>query len=177
MAREKQDVTDAEMAIMQVLWRRGESAQPHVLAAGAPPAAAAAAASTRQIADEVYAGGADVVQYATVQKLLERLEAKGFVRRDRTLFVHLFSAAVAREELVGRRLRDMVDKLCEGSLAPVLSHLFKAKGLSDRERRALRELIQEEDGESSSKPRASTSEDDRSGVKDATGRGKPKRKR
>ena len=174
MAREKQDVTDAEMAIMQVLWRRTESPeQPQGVAAPA------AAASTRQIADEVYGGRADVVQYATVQKLLERLEAKGFVHRDRTLFVHLFSAAVGREELVGRRLRDMVDKLCEGSLAPVLSHLFKAKGLSERERQALRELIEDQGGESSAKPRASTSQDDRSGAADkgATGRGRPKRKR
>jgi len=35
----------------------------------------------------------------------------------------------------------MADKLCEGSLAPVLSHLFKAKGLTEQERRALRALI------------------------------------
>ena len=168
MARQKADVTDAEMAIMQVLWRRAESPDPHGIMV---------AASTRQIADEVYGGRADAAQYATVQKLLERLEAKGFVNRDRTLFVHLFSAAVGRDELVGRRLRDMVDKLCDGSLAPVLSHLFKAKGLSESERRALRELI-EEDDESFGKSRASTPEDDRSGARGAASeRGKPKRKR
>jgi BlaI family transcriptional regulator, penicillinase repressor len=168
MARQKADVTDAEMAIMQVLWRRAESPDPHGITL---------AASTRQIADEVYAGRADAVQYATVQKLLERLEAKGFVNRDRTLFVHLFSAAVGRDELVGRRLRDMVEKLCDGSLAPVLSHLFKAKGLSERERRALRELIEEADDGSSGRSRASTPVDDRSGAKGAAERGKPKRKR
>jgi BlaI family penicillinase repressor len=167
MAREKQDVTDAEMAIMQVLWRRAESPDPHGITV---------AASTRQIADEVYGGRADAVQYATVQKLLERLEAKGFVDRDRTLFVHLFSAAVGRDELVGRRLRDMVDKLCEGSLAPVLNHLFKAKGLSESERRALRELM-EEDDEESGKSSPSAAADGRSGAKGAPRRGKPKRTR
>jgi len=136
MARDKQDITDAEMAIMQVLWRRAE----------APPTATGiTGASTRQIADEIYGERAGVVQYATVQKQLERLEAKGFVRRDRSLFVHLFSAGVGRDELIGRRLREMADKLCEGSLAPVLSHLFKAKGLTEQERRALRALIEDAD--------------------------------
>jgi predicted transcriptional regulator len=38
----------------------------------------------------------------------------------------------------------MVDQLCEGSLAPVLSHLFKAKPLSAAERQALRDLIDDE---------------------------------
>jgi len=133
MARDKQDITEAEMAIMQVLWRRaGESGS------------GAIGASTRQIADELYGGRAGVAQYGTVQKQLERLEAKGFVKRDRSLFVHLFSAAIDRNELVGRRVREMVDQLCEGSLAPVLSHLFKAKPLSAAERQALRELIDDE---------------------------------
>src|SRR5258707_208132 len=107
MARDKQDITDAEMAIMQVLWRRAEAPQ------AAAPTAGIVGASTRQIADEIYGERAGVAQYATVQKQLERLEAKGFVHRDRSLFVHLFSASVARDELIGRRLRDMVDKLCE----------------------------------------------------------------
>jgi predicted transcriptional regulator len=139
MARDKQDITEAETALMQVLWRKAESP---------PSGPGITGASTRQIADEIYGERAGVAQYATVQKQLERLEAKGFVQRDRTLFVHLFSASVGRDELVGRRIREMADKLCEGSLAPVLSHLFKAKPLSDRERRELRALIDDADDRS-----------------------------
>src|SRR5436190_10579799 len=126
MPREAQDVTEAELAVMRRLWEAGR-------------------ASIRQLADALYGEDAGGAQYATVQKQLERLEAKGFVRRDRTLFVHLFSATVARDELVGRRLQEMVDKLCEGSLAPVLSHLFKGKPLTEAERRALRALIDDDD--------------------------------
>jgi predicted transcriptional regulator len=137
MARDKQDITDAELGVMQVLWRRAESPT---------GAAGIAGVSTRQIADEIYGERAGAAQYATVQKQLERLEAKGYVRRDRSLFVHLFSAGVGRDEVIGRRLRDMADKLCEGSLAPVLSHLFKAKALTEPERRALRALIDETGG-------------------------------
>ena len=50
MAREPQDVTEAELALMQVLWDRGTS-------------------STRQIADVLYPGGS-ASEYATAQKLL-----------------------------------------------------------------------------------------------------------
>ena len=121
MAREAKDVTETELQLMQVLWERGRS-------------------STRQMADQLYrqASGS---QYATVQKLLERLEDKGFVRRDRSLFVHTFTAAVGRDELIGRRLQAMAEKLCGGSLTPILSHLARNQALSVRQRAALRDLI------------------------------------
>jgi predicted transcriptional regulator len=122
MPREPQDVTEAELAILQALWK-----QPR--------------ASIRQLTDALHPRG-DASEYATVKKQLERMEAKGLVERDRSLFVHLFSAAVDRQELVGRRLRQLADKLCEGSFAPIVSFLGKAKPLSAEERRALRELIE-----------------------------------
>ena len=122
MPREPQDVTESELALMQRLWDAGR-------------------ASIRQLTDSLYpAGGA--AQYATVQKQLERLEAKGFVRRDRSLFVHLFEPAVDRDELIGRRIRSMAEKLCGGSLVPILSHLARSKALNAKERQALRELIE-----------------------------------
>jgi BlaI family penicillinase repressor len=123
MSREPQDVTEAELGLMQTLWDRGRS-------------------STRQITDLLYPGGGQA-QYATVQKLLERLEGKGFIRRDRTLFVHTFVAAVERDELIGRRIRGLADKLCGGSLVPILTHLARNPTLSESERKALRELIDE----------------------------------
>ncbi len=98
--------------------------------------------SIRQLTEELFPGRIDV-QYGTVQKQLDRLEAKGFVARDRSLFVHLFSAAIDREALVGRRLDAVVDKLCDGSLAPIISHLLRNQKLSAAERRQLRELVDE----------------------------------
>ena len=85
MARTPQDITEAELAILQVLWEQPK-------------------APIRQIAEALYPKPA-TAQYSTVQKQLERMEAKGFVRRDRSLFVHQFSASVDRDELIGRRLR------------------------------------------------------------------------
>ena len=125
MPREAQDVTEAELALMQALWERGP-------------------ASIRQLTDALHPGGAQA-QYATVQKQLERLEAKGFVKRDRSLFVHLFEPAVGRDELIGRRIRQVVDQLCGGSVAPLISHLARAGGLSEAQRKALRDLIDSDD--------------------------------
>ena len=125
MPREPQDVTEAELSLMQRLWDVGR-------------------ASIRQLTDDLYPGGGPS-QYATVQKQLERLEAKGFVRRDRSLFVHVFEPAVDRDELIGRRIRSMAEKLCGGSLVPILSHLARSKSLTETQRRALRGLIDQQD--------------------------------
>jgi predicted transcriptional regulator len=122
MARKAQDVTESELNLLHVLWERGRC-------------------STRQITEVLYPGGG-TPQYATVQKLLERLEDKGLVSRDRSLFVHTFVAAADRDELIGRRLRALADKLCGGSLAPIVSHLARNKRLTEKERRELRELIE-----------------------------------
>ncbi len=125
MARTPQDVTDAELAVMQVLWDDG-------------------AATIRRLTDVLYPGGG-AAQYGTVQKLLDRLEAKGFVRRDRTAAAHTFASAIARDDLIGRRLQDMAEKLCGGSLTPLLTHLVRNKGLTPRERQELRDLIEDLD--------------------------------
>ena len=58
---------------------------------------------------------------------------------------HTFAAAVGREELIGRRLREVAEKLCGGSLTPLLTHLVRARRLSARERQELRQLIDELD--------------------------------
>ncbi len=121
MARTPQDVTDAELAVLQILWDGG-------------------GATIRQLTDALYPGGA-TAQYATVQKLLERLESKAFVRRDRAGAAHNFTAAVGRDALIGRRLQDVAEKLCGGSLTPLLTHLVRTKRLSENERQELRALI------------------------------------
>jgi predicted transcriptional regulator len=125
MARTPQDVTEAELAILQALWDDGP-------------------ATIRRLTDALYPGGG-AAQYGTVQKLLDRLESKGCVRRNRSAAAHTFAATVDREEIIGRRLRDVAEKLCGGSLTPLLTHLVRARNLSAREREELRALIEELD--------------------------------
>jgi BlaI family transcriptional regulator, penicillinase repressor len=125
MARTPQEVTEKELVILQVLWGQGP-------------------ATIRQITDVVYPRGG-TSKYATVQKLLERLEGDGYVRRDRSGPAHTFAATVDREGLIGRRLQAVAEELCGGSLTPLLTHLVRNKKLTARERRELRSLIDELD--------------------------------
>ena len=125
MARPKQDMTDAEQAIIELLWDKGRT-------------------SIRQIVDTLHPDDTGQTRYATVQKQLERMEAKGLVNRDRSLFVHLFVPALSREEMIGRRLQTVIDKLCGGSLVPLLSQLTRARKLTARERKALRDLLDQQ---------------------------------
>jgi len=128
MSRTSQDVTDAELALLRALWDRGP-------------------ATIRQLVSDVY-GDVGASSYATVQKLLDRLEAKGYVVRERGGNVHVFKAAVDREGLIARRLRAVADTLCDGSLSPLLSHLVKGETLSAQERKELRALIEDLDEKS-----------------------------
>lgn len=121
MARRRQDITEAELAVLQVLWDRGPS-------------------SVRQLSEAIY-GKSEASHYATVQKLLERLETKGCVRRDRGADVQVFSPAIDRDELIGRRLEAVAEQLCGGSWTPLLTHLVRARRLTPQERQELRAHI------------------------------------
>lgn len=119
------DVADAELSVLEVLWEHGP-------------------ATIRQITDQLYPKGT-VSHYATVQKLLERLEAKQCVARDRDAWAHVFRTTIARDDLIMSRLQATADKLCGGSLIPLLTNLVRAKRLSPSERRDLNVLLGELD--------------------------------
>ena len=133
MARTPQDITDAELDVLQVLWKQGPT-------------------PIRKIAETLY-GDCKTSQYATVQKLLERLETKDCIARDRTSNVHVFSASVERDELVGRRLQAVAEELCEGSWTPLLTNLVQTTKLSEKDRQMLRQLIDEHDADKAKKAR------------------------
>ncbi len=120
-SRPRADVTDAELAVLKELWELGPT-------------------TIRQLTDRLYPeGGAS--QYATVQKLLERLEQKRCVKRKAEGRVNVYSPVAGREDLIDLRLRDTAQKLCEGSLTPLLTHLVGSSRLSGDEIADLRRLV------------------------------------
>jgi predicted transcriptional regulator len=98
----------------------------------------------RQLSDRLYPGGPSSA-FTTVQKLLERLERKGMVQRDRSGPVQTFAAQVDRSALVRSRVWTVADQLCRGSLATLLTHLIDAGRLSAEKRRELRRYLKEID--------------------------------
>jgi predicted transcriptional regulator len=114
-------LTDAEFAVLEPLWDEGSQ-------------------TIRQLTARLYPQQS-TSDYATVQKLLERLEDKRCVKRDRSGLAHVFRATVGREDLIDEQLRQIADRLCDGSLVPVLSQLMRRATLSRTDREELRKLL------------------------------------
>ncbi len=115
-------LANAELAVMDLLWR-------------------ADCLTAREIQENLYAG-AEKAQHGTVQKLLKRLEDKGFVARDRPLAVHFFSARISRDDYACSQLKSLADKLTEGSLAPMITRMVRERKLSSSEIQRLREILE-----------------------------------
>ena len=117
-------LANAELAVMELLWDEGPL-------------------TARDIRERLYPG-AEKAQHGTVQRLLQRLEDKGFVQRDRELPVYLFDAAVGREEYAGSQLESLARRLTGGSLAPLVTHLVEQKRISRAEIERLRQILDED---------------------------------
>jgi len=121
MTLKPKNITETELALLRLLWKGGPS-------------------SIRELTDQLYPQGSHS-EYATVQSLLDRLETKGCVRREKHGRLNVFTATVNRGELVSRRLRETADALCDGSLAPLLSHLVQVSDPTPEEADALQRLV------------------------------------
>jgi BlaI family penicillinase repressor len=114
--------TDAELAVLKVLWSRG-------------PLAA------RAIALAIYPGGAES-EFAAVHSFLQRLERKGLVARDRSSFVHVFSPTASQSDVLGHELETLLERLGSDSIAPLIMRLIGQKRLSRQEASEIRKLLE-----------------------------------
>ena len=121
MSRAKHTVTDAELAVLKELWALGPS-------------------TIRELADRLYPGGA-TSHYATVQKLLERLETKRCVKRRGRGRANEYRAVVQVADLIEQTLRGAAARLCDGSLAPLLTHLVNASQPDAEQVEELKRLV------------------------------------
>jgi predicted transcriptional regulator len=119
--RKRPSLANAELAVMELLWDEGQL-------------------TARDIRERLYPG-AEKTQHGTVQRLLQRLEDKGFVTRDRHLAVHMFSAAISREDYASSELESLARRLTGGSLAPLVTHLLEQKRISRAEVERLRRIL------------------------------------
>jgi BlaI family transcriptional regulator, penicillinase repressor len=113
--------SDAELAVLKLLWENERL-------------------SARDIRERLYPEGTPS-DHATVQKLLQRLEQKKLIARDRRSFAHQFRAIVTREELAGEQLEALASKLTDGSMVPFILHAVNAKQLTAEERSEIRRLL------------------------------------
>ena len=114
-------VTDAELAVLKVLWARGPL-------------------TAKAITEVLYPDGAES-EFAAVHSFLQRLERKGLVSRDRSSFVHVFSPTVSHADILGQELGAVVERLGVDSIAPLLMQLIDQKRLSRKEAAQIRKLL------------------------------------
>lgn len=114
-------LANAELSVIELLWDHGSL-------------------TARQLHDKLY-GESDRSQHGTVQRLLQRLENKDLVEREKVGAVNAFSARISREQYAASQLQSIVQRLTGGSIAPLLSNLIDQKRLSKAELRRLREIL------------------------------------
>ncbi|MCY3808337.1 MAG: BlaI/MecI/CopY family transcriptional regulator [Gemmatimonadetes bacterium] len=116
-------LANAELAVMDRLWEKG-------------------IATARQLREQLYPE-ATRPMHGTIQRLLQRLEAKGFVERDSDRAAHLFSPRISREAYAAGRLEYLADQVTGGSFVPMITHLVEERKLSDADMERLRRLLEE----------------------------------
>jgi BlaI family transcriptional regulator, penicillinase repressor len=121
VAKKPTRVADAELAVLKILWARGPL-------------------TAKAITEAIYPDGAES-EFAAVHSFLQRLERKGLVSRDRSSFVHVFSATASHADILGQELGAIADRLGGGSIAPLLMQLIDQTRLSRKEAAEIRKLL------------------------------------
>jgi BlaI family transcriptional regulator, penicillinase repressor len=118
-------VSDAELAVLKTLWSQGP-------------------ATVKQV--QLRLPRRTKWAYNTVLTLLTRLRDKGCVAQDRAADAHVFRAAVSRDDLLGRRLQELADRLCDGAASPLVHALVDASHLTSDDIAQLRKKLDELEG-------------------------------
>jgi BlaI family transcriptional regulator, penicillinase repressor len=118
-------VSDAELEVLKILWAHGP-------------------ATVRDVESQL--GRRKKWAYTTILTLLTRLREKGCVKQDRAADAHVFRAAITREQLLGRRLKELAETVCDGAASPLVHALVDTRRLTVEDIAALRKKLDELEG-------------------------------
>jgi len=109
--------TDAELALLRVLWSEGPS-------------------TVREVHDYVDDSG-----YTTVLKQLQIMRGKGLVTRDESSRAHVYTAAVQQDETERKLVDDLLDRAFGGSAKRLVAQALAGEEVSRDELNAIRDLL------------------------------------
>ena len=112
--------TDAELAILSVLWEKGPS-------------------TVREVHDTLSATHDS--GYTTVLKLMQIMTDKGLVTRDESQRAHVYTAREGEQKTQRQLLGDLIDRAFGGSPAKLVMQALSASRASAEELNAIRELL------------------------------------
>ena len=127
MAQKRKDTpsprpTDAELAILRVLWERGPS-------------------TVREVHDALKPTQAS--GYTTVLKLLQIMTEKGLVVRDESQRAHVYVTRLSEGRTQRQLLSDLVDRAFGGSSAKLVLQALSGRRATIEELRDIRALLDE----------------------------------
>ena len=114
--------TDAELAILRVLWERGPS-------------------TVRQV-HEVLVVRVGPTAYTTALKLMQIMTEKGLVSRDETDRSHVYSTRLTEEQTQRQLVRDLLERAFGGSASKLVMQALNAKRATAEELGEIRRLIE-----------------------------------
>lgn len=114
--------TDAELAILRVLWERGPS-------------------TVRQV-HEILSEVRPTV-YTTILKLMQIMADKGLVYRDESQRAHVYQPAFTEAETQKRLLGDLIERAFGGSTTNLIMQALSAKEASAEELVQIRQILDE----------------------------------
>lgn len=85
------------------------------------------------------------VAYTTVQTMMNILETKGHLKKEPGEKAQTYAPVRPQRLVVQSMVREFVNRVFDGSARPLLVHLLKEKGLTERERKQLQRLLDTED--------------------------------
>ena len=112
--------TDAELAILRILWDRGPS-------------------TVRQVHDVLALERQ--AAYTTALKLLQIMTEKGLVERDERDRTHIYRARLSEETTQRQLVRDLVDRAFAGSASKLVMQALATRRASAEELRDIRKAI------------------------------------
>ena len=118
--------TDAELAILRVLWARGPS-------------------TVRDVAVEMGREGS----YTTVLKLLQIMADKGLVRRDEKSRTHVYQAAESEDATQRHLVTDLLDRAFDGAAGKLVLRALEEGKVTPDELTEIRKLLNKRMGERS----------------------------
>ena len=124
MRPKSETLTGQELEIMKAIWPLGQ-------------------ATVREVYDELRAHR--TIAYTSVQTMMNVLETKGHLKREPGAKASVYVPVRKQQMVVRSMVREFVDRVFDGSARPLLVHLLKEKGLTEREKRELQKLLDKED--------------------------------
>ncbi|MGH7562468.1 MAG: BlaI/MecI/CopY family transcriptional regulator [Gemmatimonadales bacterium] len=117
---ETQQLTDLQIAILRVLWERGSATAAEVTEA---------LRVSRGLAQQ------------TIATILSRLERRGIVRHQTRNRQYVYHPVVTEPEVRRTMLEELTDRLFEGDVAALVTHLLSAREISPGDLARVKNLI------------------------------------